>query len=306
MCLSPAIIISIPIGSVTEFSHFKNEEYMTEIKYGLTIPYMDARKTAVLAKVAEDTGWDGVFVGDAIWTQDPMICLTAAAMTTRRIRLGTMIIPVPLRKPWKIASESLALDHLSGGRLTLGLGMGAVWMGWKAFPDEVTDTKARAEMLDETIEILTRLYQREPFDYEGKHFHLKLTQMEVMHYPPKPVQQPRIPLWAVGVWPRMQSMRRTLKCDGILPAKMNPEGKFEDLTPADVREIKAFVDRERGADGSHPFDIVVEGKTFGLSAAEKAEKLAAWSEAGATWWIEGMWGENEERVTEIIRGGPPR
>lgn len=99
-----------------------------------------------------------------------MIALAAAAMTTSRIRLGTLIIPVPLRRPWKIASESIAVDHLSDGRLILGLGTGAVWMGWQGFPDEVTDNKARVEMLDETIDILTLLYQRKQFDYDGKHY----------------------------------------------------------------------------------------------------------------------------------------
>jgi alkanesulfonate monooxygenase SsuD/methylene tetrahydromethanopterin reductase-like flavin-dependent oxidoreductase (luciferase family) len=277
---------------------------MTPMKFGLTIPYLDARKSAELAKIGEDAGWDGAFLGDAIWCQDPMICLAAMAMTTGHIRLGMMVIPVPLRKPWKIASESVALDHLSGGRVTLGLGMGAVWMGWQGFPDEVTGTRERAEMLDETIDILTALYQCEPFDFDGKHYHLKLTLVDAMHYPPKPVQQPRIPLWAVGVWPRKQSMRRTLKCDGLLPMKMNGEGKFEELTPEDVREIRAFVDSERGS--QQPFDIVVEGKSFGLSVVEKAEKIAAWSDAGATWWIEGLWGESEERVQEVIRRGPPK
>jgi peptide deformylase len=110
------------------------------------------------------------------------------------------------------------LDHLNG-RLILGLGAGAVWMGWQGFPDEVTDTKIRAEMLDEGIEILTLLYQRRPFDYDGKHYHLKLTLLDEMHYPPKPVQQPRIPIWVPGIWPRMKSMRRLLKCDGLSPRR---------------------------------------------------------------------------------------
>ncbi len=119
-----------------------------------------------------------------------MIVLAAAAVNTSRIRLGTMVIPVPLRQPWKIASESVALDRLSNGRVTLGLGAGAVWMGWQAFPDTVTDPRLRAEMLDETIDILDLLYQRQPFDYDGKHYHLKLTQLDVQFYPPPPVQQP--------------------------------------------------------------------------------------------------------------------
>src|SRR5512134_1692117 len=235
---------------------------MTGLKCGLALPYASAREVAQLCQLAEETGWDGCFMGDAIWCQDPMIALAAAAMTTKRIRLGTMIIPMPLRRPWKVASESLALDHLSDGRLILGLGAGAVWMGWQGFPDEVTDTRARAEMLDESIDILTLLYQRKQFDYDGKHYHLKLTLVDEMHYPPKPVQQPRIPLWVTGIWPRKKSMRRVLKSDGIIVEKRNSQGAGEEVTPIDICEIKTYVDANRPL--TTPFDIVVGGKTAGL------------------------------------------
>jgi alkanesulfonate monooxygenase SsuD/methylene tetrahydromethanopterin reductase-like flavin-dependent oxidoreductase (luciferase family) len=106
---------------------------------------------------------------------------------------------MPLRRPWKVASESVALDHLSEGRLILGLGTGAVWMGWQAFPDYATDTRTRAELLHESIDILSLLYRGKAFDYDGKHYHLRLTAMDEQHYPPPPVQQPRIPLWVVEI-----------------------------------------------------------------------------------------------------------
>jgi len=276
---------------------------MAALKYGLALPYGTARTVAKLSQLAEEAGWDGCFLGDAIWCEDPLIALAAAAMTTSRIRLGTMIIPVPLRRPWKLASESVALDRLSDGRLILGLGPGAVWMGWQSFPDEVTDNRSRAEMLDETIDILTLLYQRKQFDYDGKHFHLKLTLMDEMHYPPKPVQQPRIPLWVVGVWPRKKSMRRILKCDGVFVEKRGPDGKPEDATPADIREIKAYVDANRTL--TTPFDIITSGKTSGLDRSQLQDTLMPFMEAGATWWIEGLWGESEEKVIERIRLGPP-
>ena len=274
------------------------------MKFGLASPYNEARKVAELAQLAEETGWDGFFLGDAIWCEDPMIALAAAAMTTNRIRLGTMIIPVPLRRPWKIASESLALDRLSDGRLILGLGTGAVWMGWHAFPDEVTNGKARAEMLDETIDILTLLYQRKQFDYDGKHYHLKLTTMDVMHYPSKPIQQPRIPLWAPLIWPRPKSMQRILKCDGLLPEKRGPDGTPADVTPEDVRAMAAFVNANRTL--TTPFDIVMQGKTDGADRARQQDQLSPWQEAGATWWVEGLWGEPEEAVVARIRQGPPQ
>ncbi len=140
------------------------------MKFGLALPYNITTAVPRLAQEAEAAGWDGLFLGDAIWLEDPLIALTAAAMRTSRIRLGTLVIPTPLRRPWKIASEAVALDHLSDGRLILGLGAGAVWMGWHAFPDTVTETRARAQMLDETIDILTLLFAGKPFDYTGQPF----------------------------------------------------------------------------------------------------------------------------------------
>lgn len=277
---------------------------MVTLQFGVSLPYNNARAAAKLASLAEEAGWDGFFLGDAIWCEDPMIALTAAAMATHSIRLGPMIIPMPLRRPWKVDSESLALDQLSEGRLILGLGAGAIWMGWQSFPDEVTDTKARAGMLDEGIDILTLLYQRKPFDYEGRHYHVKLTLMDEMHYPPRPIQQPRIPLWVVGIWPRTKSMRRVLKCDGILVEKMTPDGKGEEATPADIREIKAYVEDNRTL--TTPFDIVGGGKTAGLDRAQLRDKLLPRQEAGLTWWIEDMIGQTEQQLSQTIHQGPPR
>lgn len=277
---------------------------MYGLKTGVALPYLGASSIARLAKEAEDAGWDGVYVGDAIWCEDPMIGLAAAATNTSHIRLGTMVIPMPLRRPWKLACEAVALDHLSAGRLTLGLGAGAVWMGWQGFPDEVTDTRTRAEMLDESIDILDLLFQRKPFDYSGKHYHIKLTLVDEQYYPPCPVQQPRIPLWVVGIWPRKKSMQRILKCDGVLPQKMNAAGQLESVTPEDIRAMKSFIDAHRTL--TTPFDIVVEGQTGNLLPIEREEMLAAWIAAGATWWIEGLWEYSEAQATARIRQGPPQ
>ena len=153
------------------------------------------------------------------------------------------------------------------------------------------------------IDILTLFYQRKQFNYDGKHYHLKLTLMDEMHYPPKPIQQPRIPLWAPLIWPRKKSMQRILKCDGLIAEKWSPEGRFEEVTPQDVREMKAFVAANRIA--TSPFDIVVSDKTHDMAATQREDVLSAWSQAGATWWVEGLWGESEETATEYIRGGPP-
>jgi hypothetical protein len=177
-------------------------------------------------------------------------------------------------------------------------------MGWQSFPDEVTDNRVRAEMLDESIDILTLLYQRKQFDYEGKHYHLKLTLLDEMYYPPRPLQQPRIPLWVVGIWPRSKSMRRVLKCDGVIVEKASSEEKGEEVTPVDICEIQTYVKSNRTL--TTPFDIVVIGKTLSLEPVGRVAKLLPMQEAGLTWWIEDLISEPERQVIESIRSGPPR
>lgn len=274
------------------------------MQYGIVLPYRSAREAAELAREVEQAGWDGIFVGDAIWCEDPLIGLTAAAMTTERIRLGTMVLAMPLRRPWHLASESLAIDRLSGGRLILGLGAGAVWMGWQGFPDVPADARTRADMLDDSIDILTQMFQRKSFDYDGKYYHVKLSLLDERHYPSKSFQQPRVPLWVVGIWPRMKSMRRILRCDGLIPMKKNADGQYGELQPGDLAEMMAYL-KANGPEGK-AFDVPIEGKTDGLSKAQVEEKLLPWQAAGATWWIESTWDIPAENLLERIRKGPPR
>jgi hypothetical protein len=278
---------------------------MPTLKFGFILPFLDARVVASLAYEAESVGWDGIFVPEAVWHLDAWVSLAAAAMRTERIRLGTMLTPLPRMRPWKLAAESTTLDRLCNGRLILSLGMGAVWMGYQAFPDEVTNTRTRAELLDEGIDVLNLLYRGEQVRYDGKHYHVDLASVDPQHYPPPPLQQPRIPLWVVGVWPRMKSMQRVLACDGLLPNKMNPDGQLTAYTPEDIRQMKAYVDANRTL--TTPFDIVVDGKLLDLDPAQRSEALQPWIEAGATWWLEApVYGEPHDQLLARIRQGPPR
>ena len=275
---------------------------MSKFMFGFILPFADAVTASTLAPEMEAAGWDGLFLGEALWHHDAWVSLTAAAMVTKKLRLGTMLTPLPGFNPRKLASESASLDHLSGGRVILSLGIGATWMGYQAFPDEATDRKTRTEMLDEGIDILTGLYQAKPFDYDGKHYHIKLTAMESRHYPPPSYQKPRIPIWTVGVWQREKSMRRVLRCDGLLPARMNDKGQFIDLKPQDVSEMKAYVEANRSL--TTPFDIVVEGKTVGMNAQQKVDTILPWFEAGATWWMEGPYGISKDEMIAHMKEGP--
>ena len=275
------------------------------MKYGFVLPYGDARAAADLANDAERVGWDGFFVWEPVWGIDSWVALTAAAMQTERIRLGTMLSPISRMRPWKLASETATLDNLSGGRVILSVGLGALDTGFQAF-SEVTDRKTRAELLDEGLDILTGLWQGQPFRYQGKHYHIE----EAKFYPPPPpVQKPRIPIWVVGAWPRRKSMDRALRYDGLLPLVMDRAGKIVPTTPEMIREIKAYIQERRSVPA--PYDIIVEGKTPEDDLAKAVEETQRWKDAGATWWIEALWGAIDapgrlELTKKRILAGPPR
>jgi len=275
------------------------------MKYGFVLPYGDAQVAADLAHEAEEAGWNGFFVWEPVWGYDAWMLLTAAAMCTERIRLGTMITPLSRMRPWELASKTVTLDHLSQGRVILAVGLGAIDTGFAEF-GEVTDRKTRAELLDEGLDILTGLWRGQPFNYDGRHYHIKETKF---YPPPPPVQQPRIPIWVVGAWPKEKSMQRVLRYEGLLPTRMDDQGQHAGFTADHVREMKAYVDARRSA--ATPFDIVVEGRTPGSDPYRAAEITQMWANGGATWWIEAMWGDPNqpvdfEAIRRRIQQGPPR
>jgi alkanesulfonate monooxygenase SsuD/methylene tetrahydromethanopterin reductase-like flavin-dependent oxidoreductase (luciferase family) len=271
------------------------------MKYGFVLPSGDARTAAEFAREAEQAGWDGFFVWEAIWGTDAWVSLTAAAMLTSRIRLGTMLTPLPILRPWKLAGETATLDRLSGGRVILSVGLGAVDTGFGNFGED-TDRKVRAEKLDEGLAVLTGLWAGQPFAFEGKHYHLKPT---TFNTPQPPVQQPRIPIWVVGAWPKEKSMQRALRYDGLIPNHIGPDGKQAEVRPEDIREMRAYVAAQRGS--AAPFDIIAEGRTPGDDPTRAAEIVRPWAEAGATWFNDAMWDEPDlDKVRLRIRQGPPK
>lgn len=265
------------------------------MKYGFVLPRGDARTAAETAAEAEQAGWDAFFVWEPVWGVDAWVCLTAAAMRTEQIRLGTMLTPLSRMRPWKLASETATLDNLSGGRVILSVGLGAIDSGFEEF-GEVTDRRVRAGLLDEGLAILTGLWAGQPFSHRGTHYTVRPT---TFMPPPPPVQRPRIPIWVVGAWGRPKSMARAFRYDGLLP-------HVAKLTPELVRQMRAAADADRGP-AAEPYDIVVEDVTPGDDQAAAAAKVRPYAEAGATWWIESPWdyGDDHDKVLERLRAGPP-
>src|SRR5215469_13561642 len=247
------------------------------MRFGLTFPnvgaYGDARRLAELADLAEEAGWDGFFVWDTLHYQadenavcDPWIALAAVAMRTQRIKIGTMVAAPTRRRPWKMARETTTLDHLSLGRLIFGVGAGdGSDRGFSDFGEE-RDVKKRARLLDESLEILQGLWSGQPFSYDGEHYHIK-----EIAFLPSPVQTPRIPIWIGGMWPRKGPMERAARYDGVNAFTKHDDGTFGDLTPAEIHQLKRFMDEHHTA--STPFDIVTGARVFDAVDDEQARAL---------------------------------
>ncbi|MGB5732309.1 MAG: LLM class flavin-dependent oxidoreductase, partial [Acidimicrobiia bacterium] len=192
------------------------------MKYAFNIPnfgsYADAAAVADLAAVAEQSGWDGfvvwdhIVIADGMPVGDPWVILTAVAMKTERIMIGPMVTPLPRRRPWVVARQTVTLDHLSGGRLVLGVGIGVPPEEEFGTFGEPTSVRERAERLDEALDVITGMWSGEPFSYDGTHYQVKETT-----FMPRPLQQPRIPIWVAGTWPNKGPFRRAARFEGVYP-----------------------------------------------------------------------------------------
>ena len=267
----------------------------------------DARLLAELAHEAEDAGWDGFFVWDhiggspelALPVADPWVALTAMTTVTSRIKLGPMVTPLPRRRPWKLARESVTLDHLSQGRLILGLGIGSdsYFKEYSSFGESVDD-KLHGAMLDEGLDVLVHLWSGVRVNYAGQHY-----QLHDALFLPTPLQRPRIPIWIAGIWPVKKPFRRAAHWDGVCPLKQADQL----MQPDDIQEMLAYLRQFRTNDD--PFDVLASGNTSGTERKRDLDMVMPYVEAGATWWQESFAGSNADELEAVrtrIQQGPPR
>jgi alkanesulfonate monooxygenase SsuD/methylene tetrahydromethanopterin reductase-like flavin-dependent oxidoreductase (luciferase family) len=141
---------------------------------------------------------------------DTWSTLAAIASPTQRIRFGPLVTALPRRHLGRLAREAVTLDHLSGGRLILGVGSGDDhWREYSIFGLVPAD-RQRGAMLDEGLAVLTGLWSGQPFQFQGHYY--QITDAAFGH---GPVQQPRIPIWIAGKWPHQGSFRN--RPGGLLP-----------------------------------------------------------------------------------------
>jgi alkanesulfonate monooxygenase SsuD/methylene tetrahydromethanopterin reductase-like flavin-dependent oxidoreductase (luciferase family) len=286
------------------------------MRYSINVPnfgeFAAPEVFAEVARRAEAAGWDALLVWDHVVEQkdlrreiaDPWILLTAAALATNRIRLGTAITPVARRRPAKLAREVTTLDRLTGGRMILGVGLGApVSDEYGSFGD-TTDTRVLAERLDEGLHALDLLWSGEPVTYRGNQITI-----DDVAFLPTPVQRPRVPIWVGGLWPNKAPMRRAARWDGAIPAWSG----MATARPPEVSEVRELVEflrdgREKNGLANEPFDIVVGGAS--PSGPAGRDLVGPFADLGVTWWDERMpWSDDLERTEPMLRRieqGPPR
>jgi alkanesulfonate monooxygenase SsuD/methylene tetrahydromethanopterin reductase-like flavin-dependent oxidoreductase (luciferase family) len=276
-------------------------------------PFGDARTLIDMARDAEQTGWDGFFIWDQITgfgadnVVDTEVALTAIAMSTTKMRLGVLITPLARRRPAKYAREMLSIDHISNGRLICGVGVGN---SKEEFADlgDGEDAKTRAEMVEEALQVITGLWTQTPFNFEGKYYHV-----EDAKFLPKPIQQPRIPIWMGGTWPLKAPMRRAAQWDGVFPL-WSEQTADHPMPPEEFVKLIDFIKSERKSDA--PFDVAHGGHSP-ADPAQAAAMVRPYADVGVTWWMETIdpWtfgGDAPaetwpvEAMRERITQGPPK
>jgi alkanesulfonate monooxygenase SsuD/methylene tetrahydromethanopterin reductase-like flavin-dependent oxidoreductase (luciferase family) len=270
------------------------------MRSGLFLPLFDEladpAMVARLAAEAEQAGWHGVFVWDQVrWGEpvagvaDPQITLAAIATATERIRLGPMVTPLARRRPVKVARETATLDRLSGGRLTLGVGLGSDRFASEfSITGEELDDRRRARMLDESLEILTAAWSGEPVHHRGEHY-----TVAGMRFLPRPVQTPGVPVWVAGYYGNPRPLRRAARHQGTFPLGIDHPDQVAEV----VAEVTALR-KAAGEDAAQPYDVVV--------ALPPGSDSAPYAAAGATWRLVELpqVPVSVDQVRGVIRDGP--
>jgi len=287
------------------------------VRFSINIPnfgdFADPRTVAKAAVAAEQAGWDGLFVWDHVVHDkrerqgqpfgDPWMLLTAAALATSRIRLGTLVTAVARRRPEQLARQVATLDALSGGRVVFGAGLGGPIEDEFGSFGEPTDPVVLAERLDEGLDLLQRYWSGEPVTHLGQHY-----RVDDVTLLPATVQRPRPPVWVGGFWPHRRPMRRAARWDGAVP--LFDTARHGHIPPVDqVRDLVAYVQRHRPDPEGGPFEIVLGGATPG-DPNRAGEAIAALADAGATWWDERQFQTSDDlhRLAPVLRRieqGPP-
>jgi alkanesulfonate monooxygenase SsuD/methylene tetrahydromethanopterin reductase-like flavin-dependent oxidoreductase (luciferase family) len=259
--------------------------------------YSNAGMVVELAQAAEASGWEAMWIWDHVvfpyGAGDPWITLAAVAAVTKRIKLVTGVAPLPRYRPHLLARTLTALDLLSQGRVIFGTGAG-VDFDFAPF-GESDNARVRAAMLDEGLELLTKLLSGRETTHRGDHY-----AAEAVRLVPSPVQQPRIPIWIGG--DSNAALRRAAQWDGWIIGTIDEQ---QTITKSPEQLAKQITTIRQYRSNASPFDVAVDGVS---ASGDNSALVREYADAGATWWFEGIFGSrgNHGQMLQRIHAGPPR
>lgn len=259
------------------------------MRHGVFLPpfnaFSDPHRVIALAISAEEAGWDGLFLWDHVLRRpeqaaevaDPWATLAGVAISTTTLRIGTMVTPLVRRRPQVLARQVVTLDHLSGGRVTIGLGLGVDSTGELSRFGEVVDERERGRILDEGAELMAQFLAGEHVEHKGQYFTADGVQLL-----PRSLQEPRVPMWFGAQGSNPRPLRRAARYEGAF------------LVGATAEDVKRAVDRLTEARGGlDGFDLAVDSEVA--------------STAGVTWSMSGFSPESDPlSVEERVAAGPRR
>jgi alkanesulfonate monooxygenase SsuD/methylene tetrahydromethanopterin reductase-like flavin-dependent oxidoreductase (luciferase family) len=287
------------------------------MRFSVNIPnfgdFADPRAVATVAAAAEQAGWDALFVWDHVVHDkrqrrgqpfgDPWMLLTAAALATSRLRLGTLVTPVARRRPEQLARQVATLDGLSAGRVIFSAGLGGPIEDEFGSFGEPTEPTVLGERLDEGLDLLRRYWSGEPVNHHGRHF-----QVRDVTLLPASVQRPRPPVWIGGFWPHRRPIQRAARWDGVVPLFVT--ARHGHVPPVDeVRALVAYLRGLRADRPDDPFEVVLGGASP-ADHARARDVIGPLVDAGATWWDERQLQTSDDvhrlgPVLRRIQHGPP-
>jgi alkanesulfonate monooxygenase SsuD/methylene tetrahydromethanopterin reductase-like flavin-dependent oxidoreductase (luciferase family) len=253
------------------------------VRYAVGLPnvgeFADVGLLRDLAVDAEQAGWDGVYVWDHLLYHDtewpavnPTVAAAAIAARTSRIRV-IVACTLARRRVQVVARETVSLDRLSGGRLTLVTPLGSAEAEFAGF-GEPTDLPARGAALTRSLDELVMLWSAQPVTLARGDRPVRLV--------PGPQQQPRIPIWVGGRWPNRAPLRRAARFDGAMPTFVDQRSRM--VPPAEFAAATRYLARHRPT-GLAGYDLALEGTSEPDTAADLVESYV---DAGLTWWVEAM------------------
>lgn len=251
----------------------------------------DPARMIDLAEAAEGGGWDGLFLWDHVHRDpgevrdiaDVWTMLAAVAVRSWRLRLGPMVTPISRRRIAPLVRQTVTLDHLSAGRLVVGLGLGVDTAGELTRFGEVVDPVARGAILDEGADLLARAWSGQHVSHRGPHF-----TVDGVTFSPTPVQAPRIPLWFAARDRALRPVRRAARYDGLF------------IIEVDVALLQRALDEVVAVRGSlDGFDVAVRVSPF--------DDPALLGVPGVTWALHSYPPDAEAAwVLADAAAGPPR